>query len=167
MSTAAIALVETAKVAARRKLRFNSVDEVLLEADRLVAAQQQGRLAQLGNWTLGQTFNHIAGWAEFSYAQCPLKTPFVIRLILWLRKRDMLYGSMPAGVKIPGVAGGTLVTELVSLEEGLDRLRVAFQRLKMEPPTHPSPALGKLTHKEAIAINLRHAELHLGFFAPV
>lgn len=167
MSTAAIALIETAKVAARRKLRFNSIDEALIEADRLVAAQQQGRLAQLGNWTLGQAFNHIAGWAEFSYTQCPLKTPLIIRLILWLRKRSFLYGSMPAGIKIPGVPNGTLVTELVSLEDGLSRLQAAFQRLKTDPPTHPSPALGKLTHEEAIAINLRHAELHLGFFATV
>jgi len=167
MATAAITLIETAKVADRRKLRFKSLDEALAEANRLAAAQQHGRLAQLGNWTLGQAFNHIAGWAEFSYTQCPLKTPFIIRLILWLRKRSFLYGSMPAGVKIPGVAGGTLVLELASLDEGLSRLKAAFQRLKTEPPTHPSPALGKLTHEEAIAINLRHAELHLGFFAPV
>jgi len=167
MSTAAIALNETANVTDRRKLHFNSLDEALQEADRLVAAERHGRLVQLGNWTLGQALNHIAGWAEFSYSQCPLKTPFIIRLILWLRKRSFLYGPMPAGVRIPGVPNGTLVTEPVSLEEGLSRFKAAFQRLKMEPPTHPSPALGQLTHDEAIAINLRHAELHLGFFAPV
>lgn len=167
MSTAAISFIETAKVAERRKLRFNSLDEAIAEADRLVAAQRQGRLAQLGNWTLGQALNHIAGWAEFSYTQCPLKTPFIIRLILWLRKRSFLYGPMPAGVIIPGVANGTLVTEPAALEEGLSRFKAAFQRLKTEPPTHPSPALGQLTHDEAIAINLRHAELHLGFFATV
>jgi hypothetical protein len=164
MATAAVALIETAKVSERRLLRFNSIDEAIAEADRLVGFERKGRLAQLGNWTLGQALNHIGGWAEFSYCQCPLKTPWFIRLILWLQKRSFLYGRMPAGVKIPGVQNGTLVTELVSLDEGLGRFKHAFQRLKTEEPTHPSPALGKLTHEEAIAINLRHAELHLGFF---
>jgi hypothetical protein len=166
MMTAAPTTIDTAKVAQRRKLHFDSLDQALAEADRLVAAEREGRLKPLGNWTLGQALNHIAGWAEFSYAACPLKTPWFIRLILWLRKSSFLYAPMPAGVNIPGVPNGTLVTEPAALETGLNRFERAFQRLKTEPPTHPSPALGKLTHDEAIAINLRHAELHLGFFVP-
>jgi len=166
MTTATIALIQTAKVTDRRLLRFHSLDEAIQEADRLAAAERQSRLTQLGNWTLGQALNHIAGWGEFSYAQCPLKTPWFIRLILWLQKRSFLYSPMRAGIRIPGVANGTLVTEPVSVDEGLSRFRTVFQRLKTQPPTHPSPALGPLTHDEAIAINLRHAELHLGFFVP-
>lgn len=165
MATAPATIIDTAKIAERRRLRFESLDDALGEADRLVAAEREGRVKQLGNWTLGQALNHIAGWAEFSYCACPLKTPWFVRLILWLRKRSFLYGPMPAGVKIPGVPTGTLVTEPTSLDAGLSRFQAAFQRLSKEPPTHPSPALGQLTHEEAIAINLRHAELHLGFFA--
>jgi hypothetical protein len=166
MTTAALTLIDTAHLAHRRKLRFHSLDEALAEADLLVAAEKAGQLQKLGNWTLGQALNHIAGWAEFSYRECPLKTPFIIRLVLWLRKRSFLYGRMPAGVRIPGVPNGTLITEPASLDEGLSRFKIAFQRLKTEPPTHPSQALGQLTHEEAIALNLRHAELHLGFFMP-
>jgi hypothetical protein len=169
MSTATrtpASVVNTAKVANRRILRFDTIDPMMAEVDRLVAAAQAGRLKQLGNWTLGQTFGHLAGWSEFGYRPAPLNPPFFIRWILRFRKQKFLYGPMRAGVKIPGVPGGTLVTEPMSLEEGLNRFRSIIQRVKAEPPTVPSPALGMLTHEESIALNLRHAELHLGFFIP-
>jgi hypothetical protein len=49
-------------------------------------------------------------WAEYSYTGSPLKPPFFIKWILRLQKRKFLYGQMRAGVKIPGVEGGTLAT---------------------------------------------------------
>ena len=73
---------------------------------------------------------------------------------------------MPSGVRIPRVEGGTLGTDPLPLEEGHERFRRAMERLKHEPPTAPSPVFGLLTHKEGIALNLRHAELHLSFLIP-
>ncbi len=32
-----------------------------------------------------------------------------------------------------------------------------------EPCTHDSPAFGALSHEDRIRLNLRHAELHLGY----
>lgn len=158
--------VNTAKVADRRLLKFESLDQALAEVDRLAQAERAGRLKRLGNWTLGQTFGHLAAWAEFAYTPAPLKPPFFIRWILRLRKHSFLYKPMRPGVKIPGVPGGTLATDPMSLEAGFQRLRAALERLKTDPPTAPSQALGPLTHQEAIALNLRHAELHLGFHRP-
>lgn len=166
MSTAAAAVADTGKIKGRRQLRFNSIDEALAEANRLAEAERQGRLAQLGNWTLGQALGHIAAWIEFGYDGFPISAPWFVRLFVWFQKKKFLYGAMPAGVKIPGVSGGTLATEPMSGDDGLARVTAAFQRLKAEPQKHPSPVLGKLTHEEAIALNLRHAELHLSFFAP-
>ena len=96
----------------------------------------------------------------------PLKPPFFIRCILRLRKRKFLYEPMRAGVKIPGLAGGTLATDPMPLDEALERLRRVMERVKVEPPTAPSKIFGLLTRDEAIAINLRHAELHLSFLVP-
>jgi hypothetical protein len=158
--------VDTAKAAGRRMLRFESIDQVMADVDRLVEAERAGRLQRLGNWTLGQTLGHLATWVEYGYIGCPLKVPFFIRWILRLRKQTFLYGPMKAGVKIPGVAGGTLATQPVPLEEAFEHLRRMMERLKSEAPTAPSPIFGKLTHEEGIAINLRHAELHLGFLSP-
>jgi len=161
-STAA-APVDTSRVTTRRLLHFETVDEMLAEADRLVSAERAGRLTHVGNWTLGRTLGHLATWTEYSYTACPLKVPFFIKWFLRLRKRAFLYGPMRAGVKIPGVPGGTLGTAPVSLDEALPRFRSISERLKTEAPTAPSPVFGMLTHQEAIALNLRHGELHLGF----
>jgi len=158
--------VDTGKVADRRMLRLESVDQLLAEVERLVAAERAGRLRRLGNWTLEQTLGHLAAWAEYGYTGVPLKVPFFVKWIVWLRRRQYLYGTMQAGVRIPNVAGGTLATEAVPLEEGLGRLRRVLERLRVEAPTVPSPVFGRLTHEEGVALNLRHAELHLGFLVP-
>src|SRR5262249_51172641 len=110
---------------------------------------------------------HLAAWSEFGYDGYPsLKVPFFIRWILRLRKRKFIVGPMPTGVKIPGVPGGTLAIDPMPLDEALTRFQRVTERLKVEAPPVPSPAIGKLTHEESIALNLRHAELHLGFLVP-
>ena len=159
-------VVDTGKVTVRRTLRFESIDAMMSEVDRLVEAERAGRLRRLGNWTLGQTLGHLAAWADYGYTGFPMKVPFFIRWVLRLRKRKFLYGPMRAGVRIPGVEGGTLATEPMTVDEALGRLRRIMERLKVEPPTAPNPIFGPLRHDEAIALNLRHAELHLGFLAP-
>ncbi len=165
-TSASSTAVDTGKVIGRRTVRFESIDEVLAEVDRLAEAERAGRLRRLGNWTLGQALGHLATWAEYGYTGAPLKAPFFIRWILRLRKRKFLYGPMRAGVKIPGVEGGTLATEPKPLEDGLAQYRKVMERLKAEPPTAPNVIFGRLTHDESIALNLRHAELHLGFLVP-
>jgi hypothetical protein len=163
---AAVGAVNTSKVAGRRNLRFESLDQALAEVDRLAAAERAGRLRHVGNWTLGQALGHLATWSEYAYTGVPLKPPFFIRWYLRLRKQKFLYGPMGAGVKIPGVKGGTLGTEPMPLEEALGRFRRVTERLKTDPPIAPNVIFGQLTHEEEIALNLRHAELHLGFFLP-
>lgn len=158
--------VDTKKVAGRRMLRFESLDQVIADVDRLVEAERAGRLTRLGNWTLGQTLGHLAAWAEYCYTGVPLNPPFFVKWILRLGKRKFLFGPMRAGVRIPRVAGGTLATDAAPLDDGLERYRRVMERLKVEAPTAPSPIFGPLTHEESIAINLRHAELHLGFLIP-
>jgi hypothetical protein len=158
--------VETGKVAGRRILRFESIDQVMADVERLAEAERAGRLRHLGNWTLGQTLGHLAVWAEYSYTGTPMKVPFFIKWILRSRKQKFLCEPMRAGVRIPGVKGGTLATEPTSLEEGLGRMRRVMERLKAEAPTEPHAVFGPLSHDEWKALHLRHAELHLGFHVP-
>ena len=158
--------VDTRKVADHRTLRFESLDQLMAEVERLAEAERAGQLRRLGNWTLGQTVGHLASWAEYSYTGAPLKVPFFIKWFLRLRKKTFLYSPMRAGVKIPGVAGGTLATEPMPLDEALGRYRRALERLKVEPPASPNVIFGHLTHAEWTALQLRHAELHLGFLIP-
>lgn len=163
---ASSAPVDTAKVTDRRILHFDSIDQPLAEVDRLVEAERVGKLKHVGNWTLGQVLGHLAGWAEYAYTGAPLKVPFFIKWILRLRKNGFLYKPMKPGVRIPGVTGGTLATDPMPLDEALPRYRKVMKRLKTEAPTAPNVIFGHMTHGESIALNLRHAELHLGFMVP-
>ena len=158
--------VNTSSVPSRRLLHFTSIDDCLDEANRLAASYRRGACKQLGNWTLGQTFGHLATWGEYAFSACPIKAPWIIRFIMGFRKNKFLHSPMKPGMRIPRVENGTLGTASMELEEGLDRFRKAYERLKRETPTCPSPVFGLLTRLEAQAMNERHAELHLGFFIP-
>ncbi len=156
--------VDTGKMAERRRLRFGNLGDVMAEAERLAEAERAGRLRQLGNWTLGQALGHLGTWAEFAFTPAPLTVPFFVRWMLRMRKGRFLYGPMRAGVRIPRVESGTVGTEVMPLEEGLERCRRAMERLERETPTAPNPLFGAMRQQEWIALNCRHAELHLGFF---
>ena len=155
--------VNTRKVEGRRTLRFNTIDDAIADAETIAAADQAGKVRLLGNWTVGQILNHLACWATYAYDGAPMQAPWFVRLIAKAFKKRFLTKGMPAGGNIPRVPGGTYGTEIVPTDAALERFRNAFTRLKHEPPTAPSPAFGPLTHEEAIALNLRHAELHLSF----
>ena len=66
----------------------------------------------------------------------------------------MIIGRLP---------GGTVGLEELSTDDGLRRFREAFTRLRQTAPTKSNPVFGPLTHEQWIALNLRHAELHLSF----
>jgi Protein of unknown function (DUF1569) len=158
--------IDTATLSDRRILHFTSIDDCLDEANRLAASYRRGACKQLGNWTLGQVFGHLATWAEFAYSPCPIKAPWIVRFIMGFQKNKFLHGPMKPGIRIPKVENGTLGTQRMEMEEGLVRFRKAFERLKRETPTCPSPVFGLFTRLEAQAMNERHAELHFGYFIP-
>jgi len=148
-----------------RKIHFNSIDEVLAEVERIRTADHEGRLETSGNWTAGQILAHIAAWIEYGYTGYPVKpVPFPLSIILrWMGKRILKNGMKP-GVRIPGVKAGTFGQDASSVADGAERLNRAFLRLKSgEKCSYDSPAFGVMSHEDRIRLNLRHAELHLGF----
>ncbi|HEY3241947.1 MAG TPA: DUF1569 domain-containing protein [Phycisphaerae bacterium] len=161
-----MALIDTAQ-AERRRLRFGSIDELLAEVDRIAAADTAGTLRRTGNWTAGQTFGHLATWICYGYEGYPMRVPWFIRPFIRRKLGSYLREGMPAGVRIPRTEAGTYGTDVLSTQEGARRLRDALTRLKKrEPCPHDSPAFGAMSYDERIALNLRHAELHLGFLHP-
>lgn len=152
----------------RRKLRFESVGDLLAELERIEAAWKAGELRVLGNWTPSQILAHIAAWIEYGWSGYPLKPPpFFVAWILRLMLKKYLRDGMPAGVRIPKVEGGTIGQDDGPFDEALARLRRALERLQRgDPAQYPSPAFGKMTEADRIRLNLRHAELHLGFLDP-
>jgi hypothetical protein len=161
------AAVNTAQVKDRRPLRFHSTAELLADVERIVAAERAGTLRRTGNWTVGQTLNHLAAWINYGYEGFPFGTPpWFVRLYLKLRRKRFITKGLNAGVRIPGAEAGTWGVEIVSTEEGVRRLRAALDRLANEKPRHESPGFGPMTPEERTALTLRHAELHLSFLHP-
>lgn len=161
-------MVNTGKVQDRRTLRFESIDAVLADVDKIVASEKAGRLRRVGNWTAGQTFNHVATWINFGYDGYPMRVPWFIRMIIKMKLKTFLSKGMDAGVKIPGSPGGTYATEPLSVDEGAKKLKQTLARLKNgEPAKFDSPAFGKMPEEMRVRLNLRHAELHLSFLHPM
>jgi hypothetical protein len=153
----------------RRALHFNSIDDILADVDRVIASERAGTLRRTGNWTTGQTFGHLAAWINFAWDGYPpgAHPPWLVRVIARMLKNMILYKPMRPGMKIGRVPEGTLGIDPMTTDEGARRLREGLGRLQRhEPPTFHSSALGPLTDDERIALNLRHAELHLGFLHP-
>jgi hypothetical protein len=149
----------------RRQLRFSTTDEAVAEAELLVEAEKEGRLQRCGNWTLGQVLGHLATWANFAFDGYPAEVhaPFFVRWIVRMFRGQILRKGMMAGVRVGKVPGGTVGLDLLEPEEGLRRFRAAMERLKSAAPTAANPVFGRMTHEQWIALNLRHAELHMSF----
>ena len=149
----------------RRSLQFATIDDLLAEIERILAADKDGRLRALGAWTPGQVLGHVAAWIDYGYEGYPMRPPpWFLRMFLRWQVKKYLRQGMPSGVRIPKVEGGTYGTAVLSTEAGADRLRRALARLQTgEPAKYDSPAFGPMSHADRIQFNLRHAELHLSF----
>ncbi len=149
----------------RRPLTFATINDLLNEVEQILAAEQQGQLTTLGKWTPGQVLGHVAAWIEYGYDGYPMRPPpWFIRVLLRWQVKKYLRQGMPSGVRIPRVKEGTYGTEVLSTAVGAERLRRALQRLQTgEPAKYDSPAFGPMSDEDRIQLNLRHAELHLGF----
>lgn len=159
--------VNTKTVADRRKPNYETIDSLLKDMDAIVAAENNGTLKRLGNWTVGQAFNHLGSWINFGWEGFPMRVPWFIKPFLMMKKKRYLTVGMDSGVRIPGTSFGTFATDRVPTSEGYEKLKKALLRLQSgEEATFHSPAFGKLSQEERVKMNLRHAELHLSFFVP-
>jgi hypothetical protein len=152
----------------RRPLRFNDLDEVVRDAEGLLAKGYD----KAGNWDLAQVCGHLAEWLRFPVERFP-KAPAPIRAVFWVlrktvgRKKLLTYistGSFPAGKptmpeSVPPPGGDPAAA--------VARLRAAAERFKAHTgPVHPSPLFGQLTKDEGLKLNLIHCAHHLSFLTP-
>jgi hypothetical protein len=157
--------VDTKKVHGRRRMRFNSIDELWAEAETLAAAPQ---VACLGNWSVGQTLKHLGVAMEGSINGPGFKVPLMLRIIGRIYvKRLLLNGPFPSGFQLPGAAAKRLVAaDSTTPAEGLAALRHGIARLQSETTRTAHPVAGRLSINEWNRFHLRHAEMHLSFLVP-
>ena len=156
--------VDTAKVTGRRELRFQWIDEILEEAERLASAPQ---VKTLGNWTPGQIMKHLAIGMHMSIDGSPHRPPWYLRLVGPLVKRRILTKGMSPGFQLRVKESQSLVVaDDVTTEGGLAALRDAVRRMRREAHREPHVFFGKLSYQEWEQLHLRHAELHFSFLLP-
>ncbi|MFM8581384.1 MAG: DUF1569 domain-containing protein [Planctomycetaceae bacterium] len=153
--------IDTAKVSGRRQLRFNSLDDILEEVDRL----DQGEVVSIGNWSPGQNLKHLTILMVGCLDGIQVEVPLALRLAASLLKRRILSRPMTPGMQLPQAAA-VLMPEETTWEEGVRGIRTALLRMKSEPERHAHPVFGALTRERWDQLHCRHSELHLSFLSP-
>lgn len=152
----------------KRQLKFETLNEMLLEAARLHEYGYQ----RSGNWSLGQACGHISQWMQFPIDGFPTQ-PLPLRAIFWVLKRTIGPG-LKRKILANGFSAGTPTAPqtvppgTLSDQEGLEQLRAAVTRLEAyDGPLYPSPLFGPMDHGTLRQVTLLHAEHHLGFLSPM
>ena len=157
--------VNTKQVTGRRDVHFDSFDDLLADAEKLA----DGECETIGNWTLGQIFEHLARSLDASIDGTDMKIPWLMKkmFVLVMNKEKLMKNPLPPGFKIPKSGQGQFNPDpSTTTQEGLARLRAAVERYTNENSFAEHVAFGKLSREEWDQFNLRHAEMHLSFAVP-
>ena len=155
--------VDTKTVQGRRNLHFESLDEIVADAQKLVNSPTT---KMLGNWPLERILSHLAMALNRSVDGFNAKASIFIRLIGPFIKGGILRKGMPAGRMLPKEVVVSFYPEVPSPQDALQNLALAVERVGKEKMTAAHPVFGKMTHEEWRQLHLRHSELHLSFALP-
>ena len=156
--------VNSKTVQGRRDVAFQTLDDIVADAEKLVASS---KTRAIGNWPLEKLMMHLSQTIHNSIDGFQSKAPLWIRLIMPLFKGRILNArKMSPGINLPKAAVASAYPDAGSLQEALDDLRRAVARTKSERMEAVHPAFGKMTHDEWNTLHLRHSELHLSFALP-
>lgn len=152
---------------ARRELRFGSFDEVVGDAEHLLAAGYE----KAGSWDLAQVCGHLAEWLRYPLDGFP-PAPLPIRVMLRVVRATMGRGLYEKYVRDGMPAGKPTMPASIppagrDPSEAVAALRAAVERFTAYAgELHPSPLFGRLSKDEATKLQLTHAAHHLSFLVP-
>jgi hypothetical protein len=156
-------VTQTFTKSGRRRLRFNSHDEVLADIRALAARPTR----HLGRWTLPVICQHLA----LTVNKCldgdvAIPVPLRTRIVARIFRNRVLHTRLPGGFKLPQDAEAAMFYEPESVAAAIDELEKAIARLGTTTKRYPHPAFGKMNAAQWDLFHFRHAELHLGHIVP-
>jgi hypothetical protein len=154
--------IDTSKVVNRRKLHFDTIEEILADVEGL----NRGKFKMVGNWSGGQILRHLTIVMNGSIDGSPIRLGWPLRMIGRLTKKRMLAKGMKPGLQLPAVAAKGLVPAPISWEEAIAGFRQAIHRQQSEPDRKPHGFFGPMTRDEWNRLHCHHAALHLSFLVP-
>lgn len=153
--------MKNTKVCPRRIVEYESLEQMLGDVDRLVAA----RATTTGNWTIAQILEHLATAIDKSVDGFGFRASWHMRLMAKLMKPRFLRKKMPAGFKLPPRAAKVLEPNEEDLAAAQEHIHSAVGRFHAATKLQPHPWLGNLSRAEYNLLHLRHCELHMSFIA--
>jgi hypothetical protein len=144
----------------RRHLRFESLDAILPEVERLRAGHRT-----LGRWSLGQICDHLASATRLA-VDAPADTRHDPSLLLPPERTAEVFATerLPEGLPLPSVLGEPAA---ISEAEGAERLRSALDHYRAKGgPVAPHRYFGALTKEKWERLVCIHCAHHLGFAVP-
>lgn len=155
--------VDSKQVTGRRKLYFDSVDDIYRNAEKLAA----GPHAQLGNWSLGEVCDHLVKSLDSATDDNQFRPNLLLRTIGPLLRNRMVSQPMSPGFRMPvGMQPFFMPSADSSVDESLPRLKIAVDRFKAADLPDRSPTFGKMSRDDWHNFHCRHAEMHLSFIVP-
>lgn len=144
----------------RRTLRYNDLDEVMPDVERLL----QGHKI-VGRWSLGQICRHLATVMRMT-TDLPASTPVDLSLRLDADRKAEIFESsrLPEGLPMPAT-----LTEPIAVGDRVeaDGLRKVIAHYQASPgPAAPHRLFGPLTKDEWDRLQCIHFAHHLSFAIP-
>ena len=147
-------------ITGRRNLRFESLDDVMPDVERLL-----GRNETLGAWSLAQICRHLATVMR-RVVDLPASTPVDPSLLVGEeRKREVFEKrEIPEGLPAPEMVIPPPDLDEHEESEGLRRA-IAYYKASSGPVV-PHRLFGPLTHEEWNRLQCIHCAHHLSFAIP-
>ena len=141
-----------------RELQFSSLNDVIPEVDRLMAAHRT-----LGNWSLGQICNHLAATMRLAVESPAKRAPWIVRKLIGpaLFRCILRKGRLRPGVKSPAMLiPRPGLDDRAEAEALCDTIQLLMDRLP-DPVDHAF--FGKVARADYLRLQCMHCAHHLGF----
>ena len=156
--------VPTKDVVGRRSLAFNSLDDIIADAQMLVECP---RVRTLGNWSLSQILTHVAIMMDVSIDGSYAKVPLGLKIQGFFLKWFIPGKPMQPGFQVPEeVEQDVSPSTTVELADAFDHLKRAVHRLRNQEERSAHPIFGRFSIDKWNQLHCRHAELHFSFAIP-
>lgn len=160
--------VDTRRLPNRRRVRLQTIDDLVAEVERLTAAAAAGKVRPLGNWSPAQVLWHVGKLIELSFDGFPFRyrrgPEWITRLVRFLSWRGLIWLAFRPGFRNPPEAAILEPDPSLALDEAAKYLQQQIARMSGgERMTQECSVEGPYSHEQWVYTHLRHAELHLSF----
>lgn len=154
----------TSQTPPRRKLRFNTLDDLVRDAKTMAGNSP----TSTGKWTAAQNIQHVALFIDASIDGFTFTVPAPIRFVARLMRGRFLRKGFNPGIKPPAKAAAHFAPAPdISMEAAVDHLVRSVARAEQQKMTAVSPLFGAMDHGQWVQMHCRHAELHFSFIQPI